>query len=216
MRLKELLGQQNLDRIQSAVKKAETTTLGEIVPLIVRQSDRFQNAVWRISIFISTLIGITVLFLLHELWIVLTVKQTAGLLFGGALLTVGLSWIRWPFAILRWFILPAELSSAVHRSALQAFYENNLHETRGKTGVLIYISWNEHQVTLLADKGIHEKVKPGTWDEIVRQLTNEIKAGRAAEGLVQAIENCGMILTKHFPVDGDNPSELSDEVILRD
>jgi putative membrane protein len=75
------------------------------------------------------------------------------------------------------------------------------------------VSLLEHEVEVLADKGINEKVPQGTWDEVVRILTAELKAGQACEGFCKAIEHCGAILAEHFPPNTDDKDELSNRLV---
>jgi putative membrane protein len=104
-------------------------------------------------------------------------------------------------------------NEAVLQRSLAAFTAEGLHHTRDHTGILIFVSLLEHEVEVLADKGINEKVPQGTWDEVVRILTAELKAGRACEGFCKAIERCGVILAEHFPRPADDKDELSNRLV---
>jgi len=81
-------------------------------------------------------------------------------------------------------------------------------ETRERTGILLYVSLLEHRVEVLADRGIHERVEPGTWDGVVARVLDGIRTGRAEAGLVDAITHCGELLAQHFPVQPDDSDEL--------
>jgi putative membrane protein len=78
---------------------------------------------------------------------------------------------------------------------------------------LIFISLLEREVEVLADRGINEKVPPGTWEDIVRLLTGELKAGHAGAGLCKAIQRCGDILAEHFPRPSDDTDELANRLV---
>ena len=46
-----------------------------------------------------------------------------------------------------------------HRRAVEQFLVQNLHTTEGRTGVLIFVSVAERYAEILADHGIHAKVR---------------------------------------------------------
>ncbi len=98
--------------------------------------------------------------------------------------------------------------------ALRAFYEKGLHRTRGKTGVLFFISLLERKVWVLADKGIHEKISQSKLNAFAKIVSSGIRDGDAANALVKAIQEAGELLHKHFPVGDGDINELSDALIF--
>ena len=49
------------------------------------------------------------------------------------------------------------------------------------------------------------------WEKLVKGL----RTGDAAGGFVAAVEICGSVLAEHFPpIEGDNPNELPDHVVV--
>ena len=103
----------------------------------------------------------------------------------------------------------------VRQHAQTQFLARNLHATRERTGVLIYVSSAERMAELIADEGIHAKVADGTWDRAMAALVAGLKRDASAEGFVAAIALCGEVLAEHFPPrPRDNPNELSDSVVL--
>jgi putative membrane protein len=116
--------------------------------------------------------------------------------------------------ILRW-VTPRGLRRArVRKAALQQFLAHGVHVTQDRTGVLIFAALKEHQVELIADELIHQKVDEGVWADTVAVLTRELKAGRPVAGFEAAVERCGQVLATHFPPRANNPNELPDHLIL--
>jgi putative membrane protein len=99
------------------------------------------------------------------------------------------------------------------RLAREQFFERGLHLTRGRTGVLIFVSVAEHYVEIIADEGIDAVVPPGTWDKAVADFFERVRAGRVAEGFLAAIEVVGTRLAEHFPRAPDDPDELPNHLI---
>jgi putative membrane protein len=107
------------------------------------------------------------------------------------------------------------VADAIRTTCLAAFTEHGLHYTREHTGILIFVSLFERRVQVLADRGIHEKVEDGTWDEVVRILTEGLKSGHACDAFCKAIDRCGQILAAHFPRQADDKDELPNPLVTK-
>ena len=94
------------------------------------------------------------------------------------------------------------------------FYKLNMHNTRDKTGILLFLLLNERQFYILADQGIHTKVDDETWHKIRDEIQDHFKNGNFSEGLIWGIERVGKILSKHFPIKEDDSNELSNEIVI--
>jgi len=92
----------------------------------------------------------------------------------------------------------------VHARAVEQF-SHRLHQTSGRTGVLIFASLAERRVEVIGDEDIHAKVGDAAWDGAVAAALAKIKTGDVAAGLVEAVRLCGDALAAHFPPDGSSP-----------
>ncbi len=101
----------------------------------------------------------------------------------------------------------------VHRAALTQFKARGLEATQGRTGVLIYIDEPDHIAEVIADTAVFAKVSPEHWGATITALTDGIRSGQAADGMVTAIRLAGGVLAEHFPPEADNPNELPDRLI---
>lgn len=128
---------------------------------------------------------------------------------------VGAALAQWD--TLRFAIVPKAIKrSRAHRKAVEQFLAQNLHTTRGRTGVLIYVSFAEHYAEVIADDGIYQKVPQATWVEVVDLLTEHLGRGARTEGFIAAIEACGKILARHFPPGRADKNELPNHLIVLD
>jgi putative membrane protein len=115
---------------------------------------------------------------------------------------------------IRFHIVPRRTQhERAHLQAMQQFFAHGLHHTQNRTGVLIFASVAERYAEIVADAGINEKVTPHVWDQAVAALIAGIKQGRAADGFVAAIEQCGAVLAEHFPPGALNRDELPDKLV---
>jgi putative membrane protein len=185
--------------IEDAIAKVEASTSGELIVVTVNKSSQYKSANFRLGL----LFGVLVVF------IPLTKNFGHDLLFFQIpLFILGYSLGFIP-KIKSFFLSKMEKDVEVYQRAMQAFFENNLHTTSERTGVLIFASLLERQVIILADTGINEKVEKGTWQKIMDDLIGNIKKKNLISGLQEAIFHVGDILSKHFPPTEKNPNELS-------
>ncbi|MDX1700595.1 MAG: TPM domain-containing protein [Melioribacteraceae bacterium] len=94
------------------------------------------------------------------------------------------------------------------------FYRLNMHQTRDKTGVLLYFLLGERQFFILADQGINEKVDTNTWEILSQDIRNDFKNGNFTDGILKGIEKVGLLLSRHFPIKPDDSNELTNKVVI--
>jgi putative membrane protein len=128
---------------------------------------------------------------------------------------VGAALSQWE--ALRFVIVPKIIKrSRAHRKAVEQFLAQNLHTTRKRTGILIYVSFAERYAELIADEGIYKKVPQADWEGVVDTLTRHIGHGNRTEGFLVAIETCGAMLAAHFPPGRGDQNELPNHLIVLD
>ncbi len=195
------------ERIHQAVAVAEQHTSGEIVPMIVGASGRYAEV--NLGGLVAGLIAGTIgALIFSDPWS----GVHAQLLWPLVGATLGFILCHVP-ALKRRLIPKRRMDQAVHERCLAAFTAHGLHYTKANTGVLIFASLFERRVQVLADRGIHEKVSEGTWDEVVRILTDGLKSGDACAAFCNAIRRCGDILATHFPRQSDDREEIDDKLV---
>ena len=206
MKAKKIFTPDREKRVEEAIGRAEAKTSGEIVPMVVDQSDAYLhvNFIGALIVqFAAFLAAIWLLPVFDPLWILLV--EVAGLVLG--------YFAFGHVAVLKRICLsPRIAEEEVFERALRAFRELEVSRTADRTGILILVSLLERRVQVLADSGINARVKPGTWDEIVEIVLRGIKAGDLCQGLCDAIDRCGEILSREFPIQADDVNELPDQL----
>ena len=104
----------------------------------------------------------------------------------------------------------------IRKTAERTFERLGMTRTKLRNGVLLFIATEEQRFTILGDRGIHEKVPAGFWDDIATRLTSRFKNGEFTDGIVEAISEAGWHLAKYFPRAKDDVDELPDEIDVSD
>jgi putative membrane protein len=197
---------ENKESIKKAIKDIELKTSGEIVPVILKQSDFYPAAHFRLALIMGMLFSIICYYTydfddpIMLIWI-----QIPGILLGYVLAYIPI--------LKRIFTTAKEMQEEVYQRSLEVFYENRISMTRDRTGIMIFISLLERKVEVLADCGINEKVEKNYWNDLVRSLSSEISKGNMINGIVKSINTCGEKLVESFPAKHDDTNEISDELI---
>lgn len=97
---------------------------------------------------------------------------------------------------------------SARQSAIEAFSDLRVWDTQDNSGVLIYLLLAEHDLEIVADRGITERVGQGEWDEIAHAMELHFQAGRFREGSLEGIRRVTEVLSTHFPPGVRNPDEL--------
>jgi uncharacterized membrane protein len=100
--------------------------------------------------------------------------------------------------------------------AVTLFGKQRVWDTEHNNGVLIYLLLADHQIEILADRGLNARVPAAAWQALATQMAVSFQAGQFEAGLMAAIEAVDGLLTRHFPLQpGEhNPNELPDHPIL--
>lgn len=219
------LSQDDRDLITAAVTAAERRSDGEIVTIVAARSDAYHDVALHYAILMmlfvpafwalapqslvdfatATVLGWNAELTRQWVMLYLFVKLAGTFLFVRLILA---------YTPLRMALVPgATKHRRVHRRAVEIFRTSCELKTRGRTGVLLYLSLAEKRAEIVADKAIVDQVEADVWGEAMAALVAEVKAGRPGQGMVRAVEAIGEVLARILPPTLDNPNELPDRVI---
>ncbi|MDQ0511879.1 TPM domain-containing protein [Ancylobacter amanitiformis] len=99
-------------------------------------------------------------------------------------------------------------------AAIEHFLALGMHQTRGRTGVLILVAPQERLVEVVADEAIHAKVGHEAWRGVCAAVLAGARQGRLDQGLMEAVAEAGRILAHHAPRMPGDSNELPDRVIV--
>lgn len=216
MSLQSRFSSEDLARIKAAVFEAESKISGEIVPVFVESSGRYTIANYRGGLIAAISTFLTIIFLdryapqyaIYDPLMILIIFLAAGILGGVASLYVP--------AIRRLLANQQHLDAATRVRAERAFLEEEVFNTRERTGILIFVSFFEQEVIVMADKGISKVVEQREWDALVRLIIDGIRRNKLVDGLEAAIKRSGeILLEKGFLRAEDDINELGDDLRIQ-
>ena len=204
-----LFSEAELDRITARIASVEERSAGEIVVAETKASDAYAEPRAALAGALTIASGLSA-------YLLLPLTPVEWIFAAQLPVAIGAWWLAGRQWLLRRLIPQAAAREAVHGRAQKLFVERGLTETRDRSGVLILISELERRVEILADKGIHARVGVEQWQRDVATIASAIRGGRAAEGLLAAIERIGAELAEAFPPRADDVNELPDDVVRVD
>lgn len=185
-----------------AVTAIEEVSAAEIVVAVRRRSERYLHAnliVGALAAF-AALAGMLFVSVEFSLPAILIDTFATGLLAG--LL------VEWLPDVKR-VLTPRRMRRPhVLRAARATFVERGVHNTRDRSGLLVYISWLELTVALVADSGLETELTPELLATAEASLTHEMRRGGAA--VAHALESLASDLAAAMPRREDDVNELPD------
>ena len=213
----KLLSASDSERLKKRVQEAEASTWGELVPVVVHASDSYVGHRWLWS---STLALLVLVASAKEMvesgdaessihffpYLLIAIWFLALAIFHFAFRERGLLLSR---------ILRRDLKTqAVDRRVHLAFLEHGLHRAARSAGVLIFISWMERQIRIVADEGYNGKVTQAEWDAVRDLVVTKIRQGDLVGGLDEAIVDCGRLMKRAHPAaPGERGASVLDDSV---
>ena len=114
------------------------------------------------------------------------------------ILTLLLDWLP-----IRLWLVPKHVQHAQARQLAHREFAARIVGGAHTKQILLFVSRAERYVEIFADRETHALVPEGTWDKIVDDFVNAVRAGRIADGILAAIQSCGAVLGTHnLPASG--------------
>lgn len=208
------------EKIKASVKEAESKTSGEISTGFIKESDNYAVYELTFAVFTGLVYFIAMLFFTDS--IEESIKNMFWeysplylLIFYGfsTFLVIAIVYLLANIPFIDRLIVPkAVMRQKVNQRAERHFLESGVYDTKDRTGILIFISYLERRVELLADKGISEKIPREKWDAIVGHIIDGIKSNQLVKHLSESIRECGNLLAEQFPIQPDDVNELKDDI----
>lgn len=199
-----MLSEEARDRVEAAVRDAERGTSGEIVVVLARRAGSYKSVPLAYG-FAAALATPWPLILFSALSAarIFAIQLAVALVVIAGAAWAGMSAV--PGSVRR---------DRARAAALREFAHRGMADTRGRTGVLLYVAAAERYAEVVGDVTISARVGEAEWHGVIEALQADMTAGRTADALVAAIGRIGEILARHAPPDQDDRDELPNRVIV--
>nr|HEX4314578.1 hypothetical protein [Kofleriaceae bacterium] len=156
-----------------AVETVENASAVEVVVAVRRGSASYLHANAVVGAIAAFAMLAVTLFSPHDFSLVAILVDP---FVAGVLAAIAVHWLP---TVKRALAPPAMRRAAVQRAARAAFVERGVHATTGRSGLLVYISWLEREVALVADVGLLRALADDTLAAAERSLTDAVARGGA-------------------------------------
>lgn len=205
MSASDFLGPATKQAVSKAIEAIEKNTAAEVVVTVRKRSGHYRHADYLLGSLLA-LAGLLV-FLFHPEPFdehLFPVAEAAFFL-AGVGLSIGIPPLR------RLLVGGGLLASSVKTGSHAAFHELGISRTKGRTGVLVYVSLFEQQAEVVVDLGVDTKTLGQPWQDAVGALGKSVRDGDA-EQFVAGLALLGPPLASALPRASDDVNELSNEV----
>jgi uncharacterized membrane protein len=114
---------------------------------------------------------------------------------------------------IRVLIQRGKLKSDPLVAAQRKFHRLGMHKTRERNAVLIFVAPRVHKFAVVGDNVIHEKCGNEFWQRVVERMRTHFQNEKFSDALIEAVNEVGSVLARHFPQTLRDTNELPDDVI---
>lgn len=114
---------------------------------------------------------------------------------------------------IRVYIQRGEFAGDPVTAAQAKFYQLGMQTTKERNGVLVFVLPRARKFAAIGDEGVHRKCGDQFWQQLVERMRVHFQQANFTEALVEAIEEAGKLLARHFPKTGAPRNELPDDIV---
>ncbi len=98
--------------------------------------------------------------------------------------------------------------------AKEVFDKLDMHKTKEKNAVIVYVALKHKQVAIYADEGIYTKTGVQFWNDELKIMIQYFKQENIVDGITKVVDHIGDALKSHFPFQKDDVNELPNDVVF--
>jgi uncharacterized membrane protein len=98
--------------------------------------------------------------------------------------------------------------------AIEMFSNLRVWDTEHNSGVLVYLLLADHDIEIVADRGIAARVDQAAWEAVAQTMEAAFRQGEFERGALAGIEQISVLLAAYFPPSGHNPDELANRPVI--
>jgi uncharacterized membrane protein YgcG len=98
--------------------------------------------------------------------------------------------------------------------ARELFAHYGVWDTEENCGVLVYINLADHQVEIVADRGVGKLIAASDWQHACKTMTEGFAQRDYRRSVLAALDELNALLERHYPDDGSTRNQLSDAPVM--
>lgn len=193
-------------RVEALVREVEAGTSAELVVVIAGSSSTYRGVIgWALGVpaVVATAFFCWSPWVFDDTWIPVDVLVASVAVAG----LVGTS-----FRARRSLTSRREQDRCVGLAADAAFWQEAVHATRARTGILVYVSLLERRVEVRADLAVSAAVPAAAWNAAVQRIQAQYST---PDAFASAFGALGAVLAEHLPRAHDDENESPDAPRVR-
>ncbi|MEK6749824.1 MAG: TPM domain-containing protein [Pseudomonadota bacterium] len=111
-------------------------------------------------------------------------------------------------------LFPLLRGQTARARALEVFAHLRVWDTEHNNGVLIYLLLADHDVEIIADRGVHARVGGEAWEQICREMEVLFRDGKFEAGVLHGVREVSKQLVRFYPSRGPGPNELANRPVV--
>jgi putative membrane protein len=192
-------------RVAAAVAEVEGQTSAEIIVALRKSSGHYRHTDYLVGILLATASLLIFLFYPEPFDVDAYPIEAAAFFAFGCVTSAFLPPLRRALTSRRL------MEQGTRTAARAAFVELGVSRTRGRTGVLVFVSMFERRVEVVADIGVDEAALVPAFRDALQKLERAVREGEI-DRFLDGLRSMGPALACALPRAADDINELPDEV----
>jgi len=98
--------------------------------------------------------------------------------------------------------------------AHELFSQYRIWDTEENSGILIYINLADHQVEIIADRGVARLISREQWQTVCAMMTAGFGEGTYQHGVINGLQYLNDLLQKYLPENQPQPDQLPNQPLI--
>lgn len=200
------------NRILRRVAEIEAQTGAEIVTALAARCDNYPEIPWKAFALGAALGALAVLaeVALAPDWRTWSSLESVAVVLGTGLVCA-LPTLVWP-GWARRFLERGRAEAEARQHAETQFMKHELFGTRGRHGILVLVAEFEHEVVILPDRGVRDRIAAAEWMGVIAHMLPALKRGAPAEAFTQGLAVLERVLRAHGYTRGGGENQLPEHI----
>lgn len=194
------------EEIEKQVESVEAVSSAEVVVCLQNTSENYTD----LDLIWAALFGITTL--AYKIWSPHVFDPNwilVNVLFAGF---CGFAISRW-VGLRRLLMSSGRVNKSVKRAAYAHFHARGVHQTRERTGILVFVSRYERKIVLVPDSGIEARLSQQLWTGWAEKFGSASSERELLESLKAQMEAFQGPFRRQSPRRDDDIDELSNQMV---